>query len=226
MLGIVSQISSVFNPQVPEIKDYKAAIKAVDTQQTARITKIALFTFTAMVTMATVAFIEGGAITWPLALVAFAVAVVVGGLFVRLNMLDSHYIKWITDEMRESFITNELERIFHSTDLMNCEDLTKSLKDVNRLVGVDVFNKEHIYTILQLNREAAKNENLMTLAETIADQGISINFSSGLDWTKERGFGLNPIEYTFSLNWSPIPGQTVVTFTSAEKTDQPVNSDD
>lgn len=197
--------------------DFNAAVKSVDTQLLARITKVALFTLMSIAATAMFVLSEAAVIAWPLTLPVIATTIILGGLFFRLNSLDKTYVSWMSDDMRASLVKNELERIFHSKDLMSSQDLTKSLKAVNRVLGNSVFNEEKIQSILTINAYAQRTGNGLSLAETAQNQKVPIEFSCSSEWTEEARFGLSPFDYAFTVTWDPTPGQIGVTYSCTER---------
>lgn len=222
-MNTITQISTLFFP--PDQKDtaeisFKDAIQDLTTQRVARVAKAIFFTISSIAATVSLVLTESGVITWPLALPAILTTLIAGLIFYRLNSLDSQYVERLNDATRESCAKKELERIFLSREIFSPETVTNSLKGVNRLLGLDIFNREAIDNILCIQRNADFNAAPKSIGEMALEQNRSIAITLGADWFEQGRFGLPSYELSVGVNWTGIlEDPIVVKYHAKEKTE-------
>ena len=204
----MTAISRVFFPPKPlEAKEitFKTAVEAVNTQRIARITKAALFALSSVATTVTLVLTEASIISWTLAIPVILVTILTGIIFFRLNALDKRYLEGLDDTIRSSLAKKELERILLSSIPLKSEEVTKSLKDINRLLGSEIFEKDAIAHILLMQSKAALNQPLKSIAEFAFEQNKPIIISANSAWLEQGRYGLPSFELSVGVNWSGNP---------------------
>lgn len=208
MTSIPKQMAHLFfPPKMPEQSEitFKTVAEAVNRQRAARITKAAIFALSSIVGTITLVLTEAAVIAWPLAIPAIVISLTAAAIFWRLNSLDKRYLEGIDDKTRAAVSKNEIERILLSKETLTPKEITKSLKNVNRVLGNDVFSKENIETILLVKREAALSKTPKSLAQVAFEQNVSLAFNSISEWTTQGRYGLPSYDYKLEVVWDGNP---------------------
>jgi len=125
---------------------------------------------------------ETAVITWPIGIPLLLVTLVCAVIFYRLNSLDTRYVEALTDQTKERLIKHELDRILLSNTTYSAEEVTKSLKNVNRLLDMEAFDKKDLEKILSVHSEAMATGTNKSLAEFAFEQNKSLKIESAGEW--------------------------------------------
>lgn len=207
-MNLIEQTATLFfppKPTDPSEMTLKTALDAILTQRIARIAKAAIFALSSIAATLTVVLKEAMFISWPIVIPAMLISLIAGMVFYRLNSLDNHYLGELNDKKRETLAKQELERILLGSDPVNPKDITKSFKDLNRLLGNEIFAKEMIDTILRIHSEVSVDRCVKSIGQAAFDQGTPIILSYNLGWVEEGRYGLPSNEYELGLHWSGNP---------------------
>lgn len=222
MSCITSQISKLFFPPTqPESTEvtFKTAMDALQTQRIARITKAVVYAFASIAATITLVLTEAAVITWPLAIPSIVVSLVAGLIFYRLNSLDKRYIEILDDKTRETVTKKELDRLFINDELVTATQLKKSLSGLNRLFGLEVFDKEALENILRIRDEAELKGTKIALGAFAFEQKQPIVISSTFSTFEKGLFGLPSYETTAGVSWTGNPSDPIITtYKTVEKT--------
>ena len=222
MSGITNQISKLFFPPThPESTEvtFKIAMDALSTQRIARITKAAVYVFASIAATVTLVLTEAAIIAWPLAIPSIVVSVIAGLVFYRLNSLDKRYVEMLDDKTRESVAQKELERLFLSHDPLTEKEVKKSLNDINRLLGLEIFDKEAIDSILRVHSLAELKGSKTSLGEFAFEQNQPIVISATSVWFEQGRFSLPSYEMSVGVTWNGNPSDPIcASYKMTEKT--------
>lgn len=211
----------VFFPQkLPEPNEitFKTAVNAVNAQRISRIVKAALFALSSIAATITLVLTEASIIKLPAAIPALLVTLAAGIVFYRLNALDERYLEGLDDQTRSSLAKKELERILLAKEALPPKEVEKSLKDVNRLLGGEIFEKDAIDQILAAQKLAALSETPKSIAEVALEQKTPITLSSASTWHEQGRYGLPSYERCNQVSWSGNPADSLeITYKSEKK---------
>lgn len=222
MSCITNQVSRLFFPpshQESTEVTFKTAMDALNTQRIARITKAVVYAFASIAATVTLVLTEAAVITWPLAIPSIVVSIIAGLVFYRLNSLDKRYVEMLDDKTRESVAKKELERLFLSDEPLTAKEVKKSLNDLNRLLGLDMFDKEAVDNILRIHGEAVLKGSKTSLGEYAFAQNQPIVISSAYEWFEKGLFNLPSYRTTVGVTWSGNPSDPIcATYAKTERT--------
>ena len=210
MNTIIPKAQNLFFPQPLKGVTFTSAADATKMQQIARITKTALFAIFSFSMTTLMVLSEASFITWPLAVGLISVALITGGLFYLLHSLDHKYVDGLDDTKRANLAEEAINRIFHSKPLLSEMEITKTLKGVNSILGNTIFNKQQIFEIICLAKEANENQ---SIADVAAAKNIHLFESCTSEWEEKGRFGLPSYCYNFQVNWDSSSGKVNVCYT-------------
>ena len=217
MNAVTSQIKELLAPTAPKEMDFEAATAVTTTQRIARIVKTVFFSLASLVlTVAAVVF-ELIPIVWPITLTIVATVLIAGAIFYRLHSLDKQYVEGLTDEKRSALVTQQIETIFHDKNRLSDEEIAKTLKRINGILGIPVFTKIIIANTLRANALTSDVKHQEhSIVEIALERHLPTLSSRSLEWTKEGRFGHPKCTYKIDIDWSDIPGKTQVIYSRAE----------
>lgn len=203
--NFTTQVSHLFfPPEIPESTPItmKDAMSYLDTQRIARIAKAALFTLSSIAATVTLVLTQTAVITWPLVIPSILISAVAGLIFYRMNSLDENYIERLNDETRKALVKNELETIFLKKNACEIEDISQSLRNVNRLLQCDIFPDSAINNVLNIQFQALDAKTTKSLAEFALEQNTPIVISSRFEWFQQGRFGLTSFDQAAQVSWN------------------------
>ena len=230
MSTITKTFMQVFSP--PKLSEnseisFKSAVDALKLQSIARIAKAALFTLCSLAATITLVLTEASVISWPVTIPVMIISALTGLIFYRLNSLDQKYVEGLDDKTRESLAKKELERIFLSHNSIPANEIDKNLKDLNRLLGSEIFGKRAIDQILDIQAKSflvnktGNSEQAITqsIAEAALEQKKSIALCFDIKWTDEGRYGWSSYNRSLHINWKGSPAEPFeLVYSSSEKT--------
>lgn len=213
MTSIPKQIVNLFfPPTLPAAAEmtFKIAMEAVNQQRIARITKTAVFAISSIAATVCLVLSEASIVSWPILIPAITVSVLAGAIFYRLNSLDKRYTNGLDDKTRSQLAKSEMERIFLGKTPFSDKHVTKSLKNLNRFLGHEIFDKEAIERILMIKNEAHRNKAPKSIAEVGFEQLVPVAISHHIEWEEPGRFGLNSYQYALKVSWDGNPKTPIV----------------
>ncbi|HEV8051330.1 MAG TPA: hypothetical protein VGP47_02465 [Parachlamydiaceae bacterium] len=227
MSGITNQISKLFFPPIlPETTEvtFKIAMDALNTQRIARITKAVIYTFASIATTVTLVLTEAAIIAWPMAIPSIVVSIISALVFYRLNSLDKRYVEMLDDKTRESVAKKELDRLLLSDEQLTSKEISKSLNDINRLLGLEIFAKADIDNILRIHTDAALKGSKTSLGAFAFELNQPIVISSTSVWFEQGYFNLPHYEKSVGVTWNGNPSDPISTSYKKTETDKNGNA--
>jgi hypothetical protein len=193
-------IHNTFFPKKIENYQFDQAIAAIDQQQIARISKIALYVLAVIGTTATVLAIEASLFVLPIAIPIMIVTAIAWGIFFRLHTLDERYVEGLDDNLRSNLAKEELTKILCTAPAEKSDEtaLGNTLGNINKLLGQMVYSTEQIKTICELNAKRPVDQSIAAMAQV---EGISIAIDHKLESLDIGRFGNPSYKRTLEVHW-------------------------